>query len=83
MPCWFMPEVRTRRPPQMRTMISSRHAALPASMPFSTDTTRYFAVAPPEVVLSETGAGGLTFTKVPGGAMVSMGRNSPWLRGKS
>ena len=39
-------------------------------------------MAPPEVVLSETGAGWVTLTSVPGGAMVSMGRNRPWLRGK-
>ena len=37
----------------------------------------YFTVAPPEVVLSDTGAGGVQLTTVPAGAITSMGLNAP------
>ena len=39
-----------------------------------------FTVAPPEVVFSDTGAGGAGFTTVPSGAITSMGFSAPCFR---
>ncbi len=42
-----------------------------------------FTVAPPEVVLSDTGAGAVGLTTVPAGAITSSGFSAPWFFGRS
>ena len=42
-----------------------------------TELATNFAVDPAEVVLSETGAGAVQLTTVPGGAITSMGLSAP------